>query len=289
MKQTHPSLACLLLILGVVIIGFTAIFVKWAEAPGTVTAFYRMALASAATAPFFLIHLRKSEWRLPRKGMLFAMAGGLCFGTDIAFWMTGIMMGEATTPTLMANTAPVWVGLSAWLLLKEKQNLRFWIGMLLAFAGVTLILSQNFIRSFHMGLGASLGLVSALFYSGFHLFSQKGRQHLNTLSYFWIFTTSGAVILLLINMILSQPLTGYGTQTIWNFIGIALIGHVGGWLCIGYAQGYLPASLIAPSVLGQPVVTAILAHFFFGDTFSGLQIIGGAIVLAGISAVHHHR
>ena len=32
-----------------------------------------------------------------------------------------------------------------------------------------------------------------------------------------------------------------------------------GWLAINYAQGHLPASLVSPSLLGQPVVTAILA------------------------------
>ena len=287
MKSRQLSFAYILLILGITIIGFNAIFVKWAETPGTVTAFYRMALSSAVMAPVFLARLKKTGWKLPKNGVLFAVVGGICFGTDIAFWMTGIKMGEPTTPTLVGNTAPVWVGLASWLVFREKLPPRFWIGMLLALSGVTLILSQNFLHSFQMGLGASLGLISALFYAGFHLTSQKGRQQLDTLSYFWIFTTSGALILFAINIMFHQPLTGYSPHTLWFLLWIALIGHVGGWLCIGYAQGYLPASLIAPSVLGQPVVTAILAHIFFGDTFSVLQILGGVIVLTGIYIVHH--
>ena len=286
MKNEFNLSAYILLIVGVITIGFTAIFVKWADAPGTVTAFYRMAIASIAMAIPFLYHLRQTAWRLPRSGVLFAIGGGLCFGTDIAFWMTGVMMGEATTPTLMANTAPVWVGLISWLFLKEKQKSLFWMGIVLAFAGAALILGVNFTQSFHIGLGAIFGLIASFLYAGFHLFSQRGRQQLGTIAYFWLFTTSGAIILLILNLILGRSLWGYDSNTNLNFLLIGLVGHVGGWLCINYSQGHLPASLIAPSVLGQPVVTGILAVVLLGDAFSIYQILGGIAVLVGIWIVH---
>lgn len=278
--------AYIFLIIGVITIGFTAIFVKWANAPGTVTAFYRMFLSSIFMLVPFLFHLKKTGWHLSSRGVLFAIAGGICFGTDIAFWMTGVMMGEPTIPTLMANTAPVWVGLISWLFLKEKQGFQFWMGLLLALGCAAIILGVNFSSSFHMGMGAVLGLIASFLYSGFHLFSQRGRALLNTLAYFWIFTTSGAIVLLCVNLVMHQPFWGYGSVTVWNFIGIALIGHVFGWMCIGYAQGHLPASLIAPSVLIQPVVTAILAYWFFGNTFSPVQMVSGLGVITGIFIVH---
>ncbi len=289
-KPQSSWLAYLTLICGIVIIGFTAIFIKWAGAPGTVTAFYRMAIASIATAPPFYFYLKKSGLRLSRKGVLFAIAGGLCFGTDISLWSTGVMMGEATTPTLMANLAPVWVGLCAWIFFHEKQRWLFWIGIMIALSGVILVLGQNFRYAVHLGIGALLGLIASVFYAAFMIFTQKSRQRLNTLAYFWIFTTSGAILLLFINMVLQRPLSGYSSQAVWNFLAIALIGHVCGWLFINYSQGHLPASLVAPSVLGQPVVTAVLSILFFHDRFTGLHILGGFGVIVGIFVVHRsHR
>jgi drug/metabolite transporter (DMT)-like permease len=271
---------------GIIIIGFTAIFIKWAGAPGTVTAFYRMGIASAAMALPFYFHIRKSDLILSRKGILFAVAGGLCFGADLSLWSTGVMMGEATTPTLMANLAPIWVGLGTWILFHEKQRLLFWIGILIAITGAVLVLGHNFLHSFNLGMGALLGLLASVFYAGFHMFAQKGRQRLTTLAYFWIFTTSGGILLLILNILLKQPLHGHSSQAVWNFLAIGLVGHVGGWLCINYSQGHLPASLVAPSVLGQPVVTAFLSYLFFHDHFTGLHILGGIGVIGGILVVH---
>lgn len=278
---TYFTLTC-----GIIIIGFTAIFIKWAGAPGMVTAFYRMGIASIAMALPFYFHLKKSDLKLSRKGILFAVAGGLCFGADLSLWSTGVMMGEATTPTLMANLAPIWVGLGAWILFHEKQRLLFWIGILIALIGAALVLGQNFLYSLNLGIGALLGFLASVFYAGFHMAAQKGRQHLTTLAYFWIFTTSGAILLLILNIILRQPLCGHSSQAVWNFLAIGLIGHVGGWLCINYSQGHLPASLVAPSVLGQPVVTAFLSYLFFQDRFTGLHILGGVGVISGILIVH---
>jgi drug/metabolite transporter (DMT)-like permease len=90
-----------------------------------------------------------------------------------------------------------------------------------------------------------------------------------------------------LNVILRQPLFGYSSNTAVNFLLIGLVGHVGGWLCINHAQGHLPASLVSISVLGQPVVTAVLAVLIFHDRFSVLQILGGLAVLIGIAWVHH--
>jgi drug/metabolite transporter (DMT)-like permease len=62
-----------------------------------------------------------------------------------------------------------------------------------------------------------------------------------------------------------------------------------GWLAINYAQGHLPATLVAPTLLAQPVMTALLAIPILGEALVGIEILGGAIVLGGIYLVHRSR
>ncbi|HLF82125.1 MAG TPA: DMT family transporter, partial [Anaerolineales bacterium] len=59
-----------------------------------------------------------------------------------------------------------------------------------------------------------------------------------------------------------------------------------GYLAVTYALGRLPASLVAPTLLGQPVVTAALAVPLLGESISWLQAGGGMAVLAGVALVH---
>lgn len=91
------------------------------------------------------------------------------------------------------------------------------------------------------------------------------------------------------SVVLEQPLTGYPAHTYWSLIGVALITQVGAYLSINYALGHLPASIVSPTLLGQPVLTALLAVPLLGQPLSPAQIIGGVVVLAGIWIVHRQR
>jgi drug/metabolite transporter (DMT)-like permease len=98
-----------------------------------------------------------------------------------------------------------------------------------------------------------------------------------------------ALTLLVISLGLRMPLTGYPPQTYLAFLGAALISQIGGYLSIGYALGHLPASIVSPTMIGQPVVTALLAIPLLGEALRTEQWIGGLVVLVGIYLVHRSR
>jgi drug/metabolite transporter (DMT)-like permease len=70
---------------------------------------------------------------------------------------------------------------------------------------------------------------------------------------------------------------------------MGLIVQIIGQLAINYALGYLPASLVAPTMLGQPVLTAVLAGPLLHEYLSGTQVVGGIAVLLGVYIVHRSR
>ena len=140
-----------------------------------------------------------------------------------------------------------------------------------------------------LGLGSFLGLLAGLFYGAFQLTSQKGRILLNTFTYFYITTGSTFLILFLCNVFFRQSFTGYNPMTYIIFLIFGAVVQVFGWLTINYAQGYLPAAIIAPTLMGQPVVTAVLASLLLGETFTLRHIVGGVAVLFGVYVVHRSR
>jgi len=281
-SATLPYLA---LAVGILSLGFSAIFVRWAQAPGIITSFYRMLLAGLLLGIPFLRRARAAG-RLSRRGIWVAALGGAFFAADLSTWSTGVMLGGATNPTLLANAAPVWVGLAAWLLLKERLGGRFWLGLGVALAGAALVLRLDLARGSGFGLGSALGLVASLFYGGYLLVTQLGRRDLDSLSYTWIAGASSTLVLLLGGLAFRLPFTGYPPASYWNFLGLAVGSQVIGYLAITYALGRLPASLVAPTLLGQPVVTAALAVPLLGESISWLQAEGGMAVLAGVALVH---
>lgn len=287
-----PFHAYLALIVAIICLGFSAIFIAWADAPNGVTAFYRMGVGSAAlTVPFIWRFRRRVQiiGEIPRREIGMAIWGGLFFAGDLFLWTTGVMMSGATIATLLGNTAPLWVGLGALVLFREKLGQMFWWGVLLAFVGVVLIVGLPQTVSADFQWGSILSLAAGWFYAGYLLFAQRGRRRLDSLSFYWLSTTSSALVLLLIAILLGQPLFDYSAVTYLNFLGMGLISQAMGYLAINHALGHLPASLVSPALLGQPVMTALLAAAFLGERFTGWQMLGGLAVLLGVLIVHRGR
>lgn len=278
----------LALITGVFLIGVSPILIKMADAPGIVTSFYRMALGALALLIPFLFNLKKRKFRLSAKGLGWAMLGGLCFALDMALWSTGIVASNATLPTIVGNLAPVWVGLGAMFFFKEKQPAGFWIGLSLAITGMILLTSNDIFESNTVVVkGIFLGLFAGMFYAAYQLFTQAGRKILDTISYLFISTLGAALTLGVIIPIFNLNFTGYSAQTwiLWLIMGIGI--QAGAWFLINYAQGYIPASIVSPSLLIQPVITGIIAVSFLNERLSLWHITGGFIVLSGVFTVHY--
>lgn len=136
-----------------------------------------------------------------------------------------------------------------------------------------------------LGRGMAMGLVAALFYAGFVLATQEGRRYLDTVTYLWISTLGAAGALLIINLALRNPLTGFDGQTYLAFLALGIVVQSLGWLLINYSQGYLKASLVAPVLLVQPVLTALLAIPLLGEVLTPWHVAGGLVVLVGVYVV----
>ena len=286
----HPprlTLPYLALAAGVVCLSFSSLFIRWSQAPGVVTSFFRMGIATTVMAPFFLrqarqVNLNKGLWIAP-------VLGGMFAAFDQGIWSTSINYTRVANATLLNNTAPVWVALVAWLIFREKLKGIFWLGLALAMGGAAVVLGSDLVAHPGLSWGDLLALISGLFYAAYYLAMQRGRRDLSPLVFMGVANTFSCLTLLAICLVFRQPLTGFSTQTYLVFLGAALISQITGHLSLSYALGHLPASLVAPTMIAQPVLTALMAIPLLGESLHPGQWIGGISVLAGITLVNNGR
>ena len=281
-SNTLPYLA---LASGILALSFSAMFVRWADAPGPITGFYRVFLSSLLLTPFFIRDCR-AKGNINRQNVIFPVLAGLFTAGDFALWNTSVHYTTAANATLLGNTAPLWVALGAWLLFREKLNGRFWLGLLLALAGATLILGTDFLLHPRLGIGDLMAIGTGMFYGGYFLSTQRSRKHFNPLSHLWLMGVSASFGLLAINLALGNPISGYSSQSWLVFFSTALVSQIIGYFSLTYALGHLPAAVVSPTMIGQPIMTAILAIPLLGEIPTLLQITGGIIALAGIYIVN---
>lgn len=281
--------AYLALITGLLLIGLSPILIKSANAPGIVTSFYRLAIGTVVLTIPFLWSVSRRKLKMSARGITYAVLGGICFSLDMAFWTTGIVATNATIPTLTGNLAPVWVGIGAMLFFKERQRIGFWIGLILTFSGVTSLAISDIIEATGMMKGIFLGLLAGVFYALYQLITQPGRKHLDTLAYLFISSLSCSVFLAAYAFFLGYSFTGYDQTTWVLFIIMGISMQAGAWFLINYSQGFIPASVVSPTLLLQPVLTAIIAMSFLNEPFTLGQIIAGIVVVAGVYLVYFSR
>lgn len=279
-SRRAPYLA---LAFGVVCIGFSAIFVRLSAVPGPVSAFYRLVVATLVLVPWWLTTTAR---RLPQRDVFLIVGGGVCFGLDLVLWNSAVMLTSAATSTVLANNAPILVALAAVFLLGERLPASYWVGLLIALGGTMLLVGAHVSPGGRLNTGDVLVLVANVFYAAYLLITQEARARIDTLALTALSAASGGALLLAVNLVAGTPLAGFGGGTWAALLGLGLVTHVGGWMSINYALGHLRASLVSASLLGQAVVTALLAIPLLGERPGGHEIVGGALVLGGIYVVN---
>ena len=152
-----------------------------------------------------------------------------------------------------------------------------------------MVLGSDILTHPSLSWGDLLALISGLFYAAYYLAMQSGRRNLSPLVFMGLANTISCLTLLVFCLVSRQPLTGFSIPTYLTFLGAALISQITGHLSLSFALGHLPASLVAPTMIAQPVLTALMAIPFLGESLHPAQWIGGIAVLAGITLVNNGR
>lgn len=283
LHKDHPWVHYLLLLFGVLCISWSAILVKIADISGFGSGFYRLLFGTIGIIPVWL-YFKKPITDL--RGVRIAIICGMLFACDIALWNTSIMLSKATISTLLANLAPVWVGIGALLFMKEKPTRTFWIGTAISILGVTIIIGFNQVMQANLNLGNVLAIFASMFYGAYLITVRKGRTSLDTFSFTAISMIASTVVLGLICLFTSTPLWGFST-TIWLALGtLGLIPQLLGWLAINQALGHIPPTVASASMLSQTAFTAIFSVLVLGEILTFHEIGGAVVVLVGIYLVN---
>ena len=270
-------------------LGTSPFFIRWADAPGPITALYRTGLATIFLTPFFLHGQVQKPISLIPKILILPVAAGLFSACDLLFWTNALIYTRAANATLMGNLSPLWVALISWLFLRERLRQVFWIGLTLILVGGAVVMGGDLLLHPSMGFGDLLGVGSSLFYAGYFLFTQRGRKFFDTVRFLWIVNLASFLGILLYTQALGMPVFGYSLQTYLIFLGAALLSQTIGFFAVVYALGHLPASLVSPTLIGQPLLVAVLAIPLLGEYLLPSQWLGILAVVFGIYLIHRSR
>jgi drug/metabolite transporter (DMT)-like permease len=268
------------LIIGIICISFSPIFVKLAVAPPITSGFYRIFIAWLFLAPYCIY---KKQLKISRKDLIIALIGGVVFGADIAIWNLSLVKISATISTLVANLAPVWVGLLSFLILRKRSGVLFWVGTWVAILGMVILVGYQNILHLKFNIGLVYALIASLFYAIYIMITKGILRKISTITFMFYNMLGASVFLLLICGFQHNELIHFSTSTWLCLLGMGVICQLVGWITINYSLHHLEATKVSIALLGQTVLAAFWAMLLLTEKLEFKEIIGSIIVLAGIS------
>lgn len=276
------------LLAGALAIGFSGIFVRLAEVGPVASAFYRVAFAVpmfvlwSAAAPAPAAGVARPE----RRDYGTLLLAGLFFAGDLASWHWSLLLTSVANSTLFANFTPVLVTLAAWLMFGQTVTRLFLLGLATALAGAIILMGGSVSLGGHHLLGDVLGLVTAVFYSGYLLTVARLRRRLSARVVMGWSSAVTALALLPMALLSGDRMLAQ-TAGGWTLLVLfAFVSQVAGQGMIAQALAHLPASFSSVALLVQPVAAALYAWALLDEAVGPIQAVGGAVVLAGIFLAH---
>jgi drug/metabolite transporter (DMT)-like permease len=273
-------------LLGVVAISFSAIFVRLARVSPSTAAFFRAAYALPVLALVALAVRGRSTRTRAERGAAFV--AGLFLAADLTVWHRAIADIGAGLATVLANTQVVFVALAAWLLYRERPTRIALVLVPLVFGGVVLMSGIGGAHAYGARplWGAGFGTAAGIFYTGFLLVFRRANRSLAHPAGPLLDATLGTVVGSLAGSIFDPAfsLAVHLPAHAW-LVALALSAQVFGWLSIAVALPRLAALETSVMLLLQPLCTMFWGFLVFRELLSGEQLLGAAIVLAGVGTL----
>ncbi|MBY7141521.1 DMT family transporter [Virgibacillus sp. NKC19-3] len=269
-----------LLIAAIICISLSAIFVRLSDAPSTIMGMYRMFLSCILLLPFVFKHM-KTIPQIKKKEWFAFIFAGIFLGGHFGLWFESLNHTTVASSTLILASQPVIALFGGFIFFKEKIHIRTLITIGIAFIGVVIVGGGNV----NLGQGVLLGNILSLlavFSVVFYLFiGQKNVKYVNHWIYSFLVFLIAGLTLLVYNVIGNIPVTGY-TANDWGVFLLLALFPSAAHIIFNLLLNYVNTTTVSMATLGEPVGASILAMVFLHEMITGVEVIGGCLILLGI-------
>ena len=276
------------LLAGIISISFASIFIKLCDdVPAIMIATYRLSIASVILCVYYTLR-GHSFTKIDKIDLLLALLGGLFLSFHFITWISSLKYTSVASSVVLVATNPIFVGVLSYFLLKEKQHLVLVIGIVLCFMGSIMIAigDSGLGGAISIGkqalIGDILALLGAFMASGYLIVGSKARERLDITTYVTLVFTISALFLLLTSFMSRIPFFGYKPSSYLFMVLLAVVPQLIGHTSINWALKHLKTSMVAISILGEPVGATILAYIIFRESVGAIQLVGIALIFAAI-------
>ncbi|GAA0325905.1 DMT family transporter [Bacillus carboniphilus] len=281
MPKVNPYLV---IFIGVISVATSAIFVKLAEAPSGVTAFYRLLFSVLIMLPVFLLKYVKEIKLITKTDWLFSALAGIFLSFHFILWFESLNYTSVASSTVLVTLQPLFAFIGGAIFFKERITMAMIVSGTIAILGSVLISWGDFRISGMALWGDFLALIACALITFYLFFGQSVRKRISLMTYTFIVYGVSTLTLLVYVLMKGEALTGYASHQWIYFLLLAIVPNLLGHTLFNWSIKWVSTSIISVAILFEPVGATILAFYILGETVVITQVLGGLIVILGITA-----
>jgi drug/metabolite transporter (DMT)-like permease len=287
-----PELSAYLIILtGAACIGFSAVFVRYADVGPAAIGFWRMvfALPLLMTWQMRQVGGHRRGWAGGAGWRNWpAIAAGLAFATDVTLFNAALERTSIASASLLGNLSPIFVVLGAWLFFRQRPSLRLLGTLALAVAGAVLLVlpkidGTGMVQSSRGLLGDGLAAAAALAYALYLLAVRRARDDIGAGEVALVSTLVCMVACLGAAFAMGETILPGSWQGWLAVIALGMVSHAMGQGLITISLGTMGASAASLVLVFPAVVSIAAAWVIFSETPTPVQLVGGVAILVAVA------
>lgn len=272
------------MLIGAICISFSAPLVRFTELAPTTSGFYRMAFGALTLLLWLGI---RGKIRLPAlRHMPILLVIAFSFTADLWFWHQSIIRIGPGLSTILANLQVFVMAVVGIMVYREKLDLRFAVGLLLAFGGLWWVLAPEWTGfSADYKVGIWLGIATAVAYSAYILSLRRFQERHDLQDARLILLWSSVCVAAMLAVIGVAEQVDFRIHSLPDFSAMLAYGvlcQVLGWVLIASSMAHLRTSTVGLLLLLQPALSFVWDVLFFGRPTALSEWIGITVVLLGI-------
>ncbi|MDN4594733.1 DMT family transporter [Polycladomyces subterraneus] len=281
-KALPAPIRVLLLAVGVVAVSFSAIFIKWSDAPAGVLGMNRLLITMVLMLPW--VWKRRGEWTtLSRQEWGWLILSGVFLGLHFWGWISSFHYTSVASSMVLLNTAPLFTAMGAFLAFRQRFGRVALSGMGLALAGSVMVAGADLQVGRTAWIGDLLSAFGALSVAIHMLIGEQLRNKLSSTVYSFSVFGVASLLLMAMNLADGVPLFDWPSREWGIFLLLSLAPTVFGHVLFNWLLKFVGAVTIQTAILGEPVGAILLALWLLGEPVTTVQILGCALTIGGIA------
>ncbi len=280
--EKHPMI---MIVVGIIGISLSSIFVKYSEAPSTVTAAFRLLWTVLLMSPVVWSkkEVREELKQIKKKDFWLSALSGVFLAIHFVIWFESLQHTSVASSTTIVCTEVIWVAIGFCLFLKQTLSKKAVFAILITFIGsIMMAFADSTTGGLHL-YGDILALIAAVAVAVYTLLGCIVRGHnVSTSVYTYVVYVSCAAVLVLTCIVQRTDMFSFGISAIVVGLLLSVFSTILGHSIFSWCLKYFSPAFVSASKLCEPIVAGVMAGFLFGEFPTALQLLGGALILGGV-------